>query len=125
MTRHLPSLVLALTLIAFLVRGVIYASAGAWLPLGFVLAVTALLLAARIAGRKTAQFAVRTWGVILALYGVFRLGLAGLLYVAPIGSPHAMANTGWVFMLMSALYAAAGVYLVLAWRDRFSLKPAG
>ena len=116
MTRHLPSLVLVLTLIAFLVRGVIYASAGAWLPLGFVLAVTALLLA---------EFAVRTWGVILALYGVFRLGLAGLLYVAPIGSPHAMENTGWVFMLMSALYAAAGVYLVLAWRDRFSLKPAG
>ncbi|WP_420432813.1 hypothetical protein [Hyphobacterium sp.] len=125
MTRHLPSLVLALVLIAFLARGVIYAAAGSWLPLAVVLVVMALLLVARIAGRKTAQFAVRAWGVILALYGVFRLALAGLLYVAPINSPHAMENTGWVFMLVSALYAAAGVYLFFTWRDRFSLKPAG
>ncbi|WP_421786910.1 hypothetical protein [Hyphobacterium sp.] len=125
MSRHLPSLVLALTLVAFLVRAAIYFCAGSILPLVFISAVLLVLLAARLAGRKTAEFAVRAWGVLLALYGVIRLGLAGLLYVAPVGSPHAIAHTGWIFIIVSALYAAAGVYLVLAWRDRFSLKAAG
>lgn len=122
MIRHLPSLVLVLTLAAFLARGILYVSIGSVWPLIFVLAVMLSLLGTRIVGRKAGHIAVRVWGVVLVVYGVFRLGLAALLYFVPISSPHAMAHTGVIFAIVSALYLLAGLYLVASWRDGFSLK---
>jgi len=116
MRLSLPFGVLALTLAAFTVRAVIYALMGSHLPLVFILVVLLAMFTAHLAGRGAGRVAVRVWGLWLVIYGVLRLGLAGLLVVAPISSPHAIANTGWVFMLVSALYLLAGAYLVAAWR---------
>jgi hypothetical protein len=124
MTAGLTNLVLAVSLAAFAVRAAIYGVLGSFLPLAIILIVIALLLAARLSGRRAGRIAVRGWGVTLAIYGVLRLGLAGLLLVAPVSSPHAIANTGPVFMLISALYLAAGVYLAAARRDRVAPEPA-
>lgn len=124
MIRDLPNLVLALSLVAFSVRAAIYGSVGSFVPLGFVLTVMALLLGARLAGPRAGRIAVRVWGAILAIYGALRLGLAGLLAFAPVSSPHAIANTGWVFALMSVLYLAAGIYLAAARPDRIAPQPA-
>ncbi|WP_323763137.1 hypothetical protein [Maricaulis sp.] len=118
MRLPLKIVVLALSLAAFAVRGVIYGLLGSVLPLAFILGVLGLMVAARLTGRGAGRLAVRCWGVCLVIYGLLRLGLAGLLAFAPVGSPHAIANTGWVFMLVSALYLAAGAYLVMAWRAR-------
>ena len=125
MMRRLAVLVLALSLAAFLARAVIYLPAGSYGPLAFILAVLALLLAARFIGRGAGRIAVRIWGVVLVIYGVGRLGLAGLLALAPISSPHALASTGWIFALMSVLYLGAGLCLVLVPRDTGSARPAG
>lgn len=122
--RHLPTLILIATLSAFAIRGVLYFQIGSWLPLVFALVVMALLFLARGLGRKSAMVAVRVWGGVLVLYGLGRIALAGLLYFAQISSPHAMENTGWIFVAVSGLYLAAGIYLFISWRDRFSLKTA-
>ena len=94
MMRRLAVLVLALSLAAFLARAVIYLPAGSYGPLAFILAVLALLLAARFIGRGAGRIAVRIWGVVLVIYGVGRLGLAGLLllFVIIAGSVFAFAG---------------------------------
>lgn len=104
--------VLALTLAAFLARGVLYLFIGSWLPAVFAAAVTLAILGAHAVGPGTGRLAVRLWGGLLILYGVGRIGLAALLFFAPVGSPHALENTGLIFVLVSALYLAAGVVLV-------------
>lgn len=124
MIRHLPSILLSLTLIAFLIRGGVYAAIGSWSPLVFTLAAIALLIAARAISPRLASMAVRIWGVWLVLYGLFGAGLAVLLKFAPINSPHAIANTGMVFITISILWVGAGIYLIRAWRTEFSLRSA-
>lgn len=124
MMRHFTTSLLILTLAAFLIRGIIYVALGSWLPLAWIVAVLAILGTARVLGRRHGQIAVKAWGVFLILYGVFRIGLATLLYFLPINSPHAMHHTGLVFVVISALYLCAGVNLVIARRDNFRLARA-
>ena len=123
MNALLPALVLVASLVGFLARGVIYLPIGSWLPLAFAMGAMAFIGIARIAGQGPGIIAIRVWSVWLIGYGIMGISLALLLDFAPVGSPHALENTGWVFIAIALLHLIAGIYLLRARRQGFGLKP--
>lgn len=115
MSRKLVAqLVFGLSLAAFAWRAVSYSLIGSHLPAIFCLvAFVALGLAAWHGGRPW-RLMWRVWALWLILYGLVRTGLGVLLTVAPVSSPHALEQTGPLFLVASILYLAAGVFLVRA-----------
>lgn len=107
------AVLVVLTLGAFLARGLMYASIGSWVPLIAALSFAVPIALSRLAGPRLWVLATRVWGVSLVLYGVARLGLAGLVRVAETGSMHAVEATGLAFVALSVVDVAIGGWLTV------------
>jgi hypothetical protein len=107
-------LVFGFSLAAFAWRAVSYSLIGSHLPAIFCLVAFLALGLAAWRGPRLWRLMWRVWAIWLILYGLVRTGLAILLTVAPVSSPHALEQTGPLFLVASILYLAAGVLLLRA-----------
>lgn len=110
------ALILLATMAAFVLRGLVYASIGSWLPA--LLAAAGLIMLARgwFAGACWWRTAVRLWALWLILYALVRIALAISIKLTGIDSVQAIESTGPWYYVTSILYLLAGVLL---WRAPF------
>ncbi|MTI26709.1 hypothetical protein [Fulvivirga kasyanovii] len=115
-THRLYSLILTLTLIFFLHKGVMYALLGSFVPLLFVLVVSVMFIYKLNKSPKAFSRAIMVWSVILILWAGVRLLLSVVnQFVKPIPEGHVHAQLGLSGSLLSVVFLGFGIFL---WRNR-------
>ncbi len=105
--------VLILSLVAFFVRAGEFLLVDSKFPSVFIAGATMIIsLAYLLGGDSWFRRAVKVWGGFLALYGMTRLLLGAIIQFGLIESAHAIDAASLVYMLLSALYVGAGIYLL-------------
>lgn len=107
------ALILLATMAAFVLRGLVYASIGSWLPALLASAGLIMLALGWFAGARWWKTAVRLWAFWLIVYALVRIALAVSIKLTGIDSVQAIESTGPWYYVTSILYLLAGVLL---WR---------
>ncbi|UII29888.1 hypothetical protein LVD17_16435 [Fulvivirga ulvae] len=113
-THWLYSLILSLTLMLFLHKGVMYALVGSFVPLLFVFTVLGIFVYQLNKSLKAFSRATMIWSVILILWAGVRLLLSVVnQFIKPIPEGHVHAQLGLSGALLSVVFLGFGVFL---WR---------
>jgi hypothetical protein len=105
--------VLLVSLAAFIVRAGEYLLLGSVFPSVFITCVVVMIGSAYMLGGATwFRRAVKVWGGILVLYGILRILLGGMIQTGLIDSAHAVDAASIVYMILSVVYVAAGIYIL-------------
>mgnify|MGYP000722385210 CR=1 FL=1 len=70
---------LGLSLLFFLIKGIIYALIGSYVPILFILVMIIILSWGFNRCSKVHLSIIRFWGILLIIWGIIRLGLGGYL----------------------------------------------
>ncbi len=112
-------LVLAISLLFFLYKGVGYALIGSYIPLLVFLGVLALWYFGLAASDLAARRVARLWAFVLILWAAVRLLLAGVnQFMKPVPEGHVAAQLGLGGTLLSLAVLFCGIYL---WKFRKSV----
>lgn len=109
-------LVLALSLLFFLYKGVYYLILGSYVPLVLILAIIALLLISSRKSEKSFKRIVGLWAILTITWALVRL-ILGLTsqFVKPIPESHVAEQLGIAGAMLSLMFLCGGIYL---WRHK-------
>lgn len=103
---------LILSLLFFLIRGVIYAWIGSYVPLIFVTVFVITFIYLLIGEAAFAPLIVKVWSWFLIIWGVIRLAIPMMFYIAPnVTESHIRSQFTVLEFLMSILAIGIGIYL--------------
>ena len=100
---------LGLSLLFFLIKGLHYVTIGSYLPI--VIPVLLLLLLFTLAAKPWRRL-IRTWGVLLILWGLSRLIIELLFQFAPLTETHIREQFTVIQKLISLISVGVGYYLI-------------
>lgn len=105
--------VLALTLLFFLYKGLTYAFIGSYVPLGFIGAIVIFLLLASRRSKKAFKRMLGIWAILLMVWSVVRLLLILVnLFIKPIPESHVSEQLDVLGGLISVLFLLGAIYLL-------------
>lgn len=107
------TVVLGLTLLFFLYKGLTYALIGSYVPLGFILAILIFLVLASRSSKKVFKRMLGIWTILLMVWSVVRLLLILInLFIKPIPESHVSEQLGVFGGLLSVLFLLGAIYLL-------------
>ena len=105
------SLLLSISFLFFLVKGIRFALIGSFLPLGIPLGFLLLALLFHMV-RGGIGFPVKLWAMFLLLWGFIRLGIQAALYFSPqVTEAHIREQLGLGGAILSLTAISLGVYV--------------
>ena len=116
--NQLFSLILSITLLFFVYKGVHYALIGSYVPLLFIIIILCLLMVGLNKSPNVFKWSVGSWSVLIILWATVRLLLSmANLFVKPVPEGHVDGQLGLASILLSVAFLIAGIYL---WQKRKS-----
>jgi len=105
--------ILGITLLFFLYKGISYAVIGSYVPVVFIMTIVALFLAGFYRSEKAFMRVLSLWAVLVVLWSFVRLLLSIVnQFVKPIPEGHVHDQLGIAGSLLSLAFLFAGVYLL-------------
>ena len=106
--------VLLISLAAYLVRSLEFLTIGSYAP-GILVGTFALLIITGIlTGGSWVRFVLKTWSVLLVLFGVLRYVLVLMLHITNVEEIHILEQFTFLFNLFNILSIGTGIWLFRA-----------
>lgn len=106
------SLVLSLSMLAFIAKGILYLSIGSYLPIILSLFVLGIFLISR-KKIKLIRISIKLWAISLIAWAVLRIIIGVINYfVNPLAENHLHEQLGITGSITSVIFLIAGFYLL-------------
>jgi cell division protein FtsX len=107
---------LAMTLIFFMYKGILYALIGSFVPLLIILTILGLILFSLKKSPKSFKRSIGLWSSLVILWSTVRLLLSATNeFIKPIPEGHIDGQLGSMSVLLSMIFLCAGIYM---WKNR-------
>ncbi len=103
--------ILLLTISAFVIRSVVFVSIGSYVPILLTLSMGSLILLGVFTGRKWLHLVLKTWALLLILFGTMRYSLWAMVYFSGIDEIHIIEQFTIMFNVFNILAIGSGLYL--------------
>lgn len=95
----------------FLIKGIDYLLLGSIVPFVVSTGIFSVTIYALLNSNRRSRRLVRTWGVILILWAISRLGIELLFTIAPVTEAHIRSQFTWMNRLVSLVALYIGIFL--------------
>ncbi|MEQ9405672.1 MAG: hypothetical protein RIM99_18930 [Cyclobacteriaceae bacterium] len=105
-------IVLFTSLIVYAFRSLQFWLIGSYVPGALLLAFAVLIIVGIRWGKRWTKSVVKSWAVLMILFGVLRYGLVAMLYFGHIDEVHILEQFTFMFNLVNVLSVIGGAYLI-------------
>lgn len=95
-----------------LIRSVVFVLIGSFVPMAVTLGLGALIFIGVFTGRKWLHLVLKTWAILLILFGGLRYLLWTMIYFSGIDEIHILEQFTIMFNVFNILAIGSGLYLL-------------